>query len=171
MAPQIQAHPGGVTFLELKLKGGEPLPFQVPGSFVWLNIPSIHPLEWHPFSISSSPTDGPSWTHHIRSVHREEEGQIRPNEWTERLHALAGRANALETKVRRLPGTQRQVSAMAGGDAYRPWYNGQVYFDGPYGVEAFPAELGDAKDVVFIAAGAGVTKPLAHLLQVVGGAA
>ena len=50
------------------------------GQFVLLNIPALSTLEWHPFSISSSPGDDVT-THHIKA-----QGHY---SWTGRLLALA----------------------------------------------------------------------------------
>lgn len=30
-------------------------------SYIYLNIPGVSKLQWHPFSVSSSPYDGDSW--------------------------------------------------------------------------------------------------------------
>jgi NADPH oxidase len=49
------------------------------GQYVFLCIPAISSLEWHPFSISSAPDDD-EVTLHIRAL----------GDWTQRLHALAG---------------------------------------------------------------------------------
>ena len=38
-----------------------------PGEYVFLNAPALSALAWHPFTLSSSPTDGAS-THHIRAM-------------------------------------------------------------------------------------------------------
>eukprot|EP01063_Lacrimia_lanifica_P012438 TRINITY_DN1906_c0_g2_i1.p1 TRINITY_DN1906_c0_g2~~TRINITY_DN1906_c0_g2_i1.p1 ORF type:complete len:774 (+),score=321.41 TRINITY_DN1906_c0_g2_i1:51-2372(+) len=38
------------------------------GQFAFLNIPEISALEWHPFTLSSSPADGNRVTFHIKSM-------------------------------------------------------------------------------------------------------
>jgi len=44
------------------------------GQYVLINIPSIDTFAWHPFSISSAPSDEGPTTHHIKCMG--------PNEWT-----------------------------------------------------------------------------------------
>ena len=51
------------------------------GQYYFINIPSISTLEWHPFSISSSPEDF-NTTHHIKNMGSEQ--------WTGKLAQLAG---------------------------------------------------------------------------------
>jgi predicted ferric reductase len=29
----------------------------IHGQFIWMNIPSIHSLQWHPFTVASSPSN------------------------------------------------------------------------------------------------------------------
>ena len=36
------------------------------GQFAYLHFPTVSVLEWHPFTISSAPSDGRSITFHIR---------------------------------------------------------------------------------------------------------
>jgi len=55
------------------------------GQHVYLNVPAISALEWHPFSISSAAEDGVT-THHIKSRG--------PATFTGRLHALCANAAA-----------------------------------------------------------------------------
>jgi len=45
---------------------GKPLEHTV-AQYVFLNVPAISLLEWHPFTISSAPGDATT-THHIRKV-------------------------------------------------------------------------------------------------------
>ncbi|BBM98631.1 ferric-chelate reductase [Marchantia polymorpha subsp. ruderalis] len=52
-------------------------------SFVFLNVPSINRLQWHPFSVSSSPEDSP---HHMRLL-------IKPlGTWTRKLGEAVSKA-------------------------------------------------------------------------------
>ena len=55
------------------------------GQYVYINIPLISSLEWHPFTISSSPTDSVT-THHIKVM-----GGLNSGQWTAKLHKLAMR--------------------------------------------------------------------------------
>lgn len=52
------------------------------GQYAFINIPSITPLEWHPFTISSSPGDA-NVTFHIKNMGK--------NTWTARLARVYGR--------------------------------------------------------------------------------
>ena len=45
----------------------EPLPHLV-GQFVFINIPEISQIAWHPFTISSAPDFEPLTTHHIKCM-------------------------------------------------------------------------------------------------------
>ena len=74
------AHPGGVTELTF-----ERYDF-APGQYAFLNVPEISTLQWHPFTISSAPSDA-HVTHHIRAM-----GSLSgdgPRSFTAQLHALA----------------------------------------------------------------------------------
>lgn len=51
------------------------------GQYAFINIPSISPLEWHPFTISSSP-DETAITFHIKNMGK--------NTWTSRLARIYG---------------------------------------------------------------------------------
>jgi len=57
------------------------------GQYAFVNIPSITPLEWHPFTISSSPGD-PHVTFHIKNMGK--------NTWTARLARIYGRDSAVD---------------------------------------------------------------------------
>ncbi|KAJ2628789.1 hypothetical protein H4R22_003693 [Coemansia sp. RSA 1290] len=46
-------HPSNVIELKIERRG---MKFQV-GQFVYLNVPSISPLEWHPFTLTSAPEE------------------------------------------------------------------------------------------------------------------
>jgi len=59
------------------------------GQYAFLNIPSITPLEWHPFTISSTPGD-PNITFHIKDMGK--------NTWTARLARIYG-----SSKINSLP--------------------------------------------------------------------
>jgi hypothetical protein len=65
-------HANGVVALKLMRKDGLTMGYSA-GQFEWIQVPQIDPMDWHPFTISSSPTDQTGtasmiapWTHHIR---------------------------------------------------------------------------------------------------------
>ena len=65
-------------------KGEAPSPLtHLMGQYVYLNIPAVSSLEWHPFTISSSPVDSLT-THHIKVM-----GGVDSGQWTAKLHLLA----------------------------------------------------------------------------------
>jgi FAD-binding domain len=77
----------GVTKLSYTVKyhvkeGSRPMS-HLMGQYVYINIPAISSLEWHPFTISSAPVDAVS-THHIKVM-----GGLHGNQWTAKLHLLA----------------------------------------------------------------------------------
>jgi len=58
------------------------------GQYAFINIPSITPLEWHPFTISSSPGDA-TLTFHIKNMGK--------NTWTARLARIYGRDATIDS--------------------------------------------------------------------------
>ena len=50
-----------------------------PGDFVWILVPDVARLEWHPFTISSPPEREDTFTVHVRTV----------GDWTQRLYDRA----------------------------------------------------------------------------------
>lgn len=132
----------GIISLKLEKADNQPLWLQGPGMFVYLNIPAIDPLEWHPFSISSPPGLTTTWSHNIKAIfakqitQREDESY---HEWTEELYTLASNPHGPHP---------------------------QIFYDGPYGVSAFKDAGSPYKDeVVFVAGGIGITTPLSYLLD------
>lgn len=53
-------------------------------SFIFINIPSISPLEWHPFSVASSPLDETAITLYVKP--------FGITSWTQHLHTLVTRS-------------------------------------------------------------------------------
>ena len=98
------------------------------GQFVFLQVPAIATVEWHPFSISSAPADmAPGdllTTHHIRCV-----GDA---SFTGRLRALA----------RSIDGDGDALASLV------------VNVDGPYGL---PTEFERYDEILFVGGGIGVT--------------
>ena len=77
----------GVTKLAYTIKAhgkeGSRTMSHLMGQYVYINVPAISSLEWHPFTISSSPVDTVT-TNHIKVM-----GGLHSNQWTAKLHLLA----------------------------------------------------------------------------------
>jgi NAD(P)H-flavin reductase len=141
----IEACPDGVTRLDLAplddwLGRGTPFSFSC-GQYLYLNIPSLGPHEWHPFTISSCPADG-TVTCHVKAA-----PGPRDVTFTGKLHSLAlafeakkqeglvslGADGPVDQLLRGpdgkgLPGSgSRDVAGSSGGDPL------VVCVDGPYG--------------------------------------
>ena len=162
----------GVTRLTLSsafLSRARPL---YAGQYVWLNIPALSLLEWHPFTVSSPPaaarglvfedsqgsagalTQGEgTLTLHIKDMG--------VDTWTGRLAALVRAMSAAEEDGGRAGLIQAGAGAGAGGDAAPAHPRSlALSIDGPYG------RLGgveDARVLLLFAGGIGVT-PFAALL-------
>ena len=84
---RIGVHETGVTELSYTVMSKDrttshPL-CHLMGQYVYVNVPAVSSLEWHPFTISSSPTDSTT-THHIKVM-----GGLNGGQWTAKLHKLA----------------------------------------------------------------------------------
>jgi NAD(P)H-flavin reductase len=80
--------PGGITSLQfprVRADTGETFKFK-PGQYVFLCIPEISSLEWHPFSISSAPHED-LVTFHVRSL----------GDWTSKLANLVSTVSEFNT--------------------------------------------------------------------------
>jgi len=122
--------PGSI--LELRLKR-PPDFYYHPGDYGYLCIPKISQLQWHPFTLSSAPTE-PNYI----SVHMKKFGK-----WTSQVHQL------METT------STSQQSPQA------PYKAIPVYLDGPIGAPA--SSMMQADNVILIAAGIGITPFIAFL--------
>eukprot|EP00741_Cyanophora_paradoxa_P001273 tig00000475_g1230.t1 len=59
----MRVEPGGILRLEISRPGA---PITGPSQYVFLQVPAVRALEWHPFSASSGPSPDGSFTLHIR---------------------------------------------------------------------------------------------------------
>lgn len=119
-----------------------------PGDHVFINIPGVSLLEWHPFTVSSYSPEEATYSVHMRSMG--------PNTWTSR--AVRNAREALQAS-----GVQGDGQVYASGPEHAADIarNFLIKVDGPYG-QAHP--LDDYEQVILIAGGIGVT-PCAALLQ------
>jgi respiratory burst oxidase len=155
-----ELHPGGVLALRLErpalgagaVAGAGPMQFRA-GQYVRLACPELSRLEWHPFTISSAPSD-PGLTLHIKAL----------GDWTGELHARfravieargGGGGGGAQSDA---PGKSDEGDGEGGADPAR-WPT--IWVDGPWGspVQAFE----EFPVLVLVAAGIGVT-PMASVL-------
>lgn len=123
---RIGVHETGVTELSYTIMSKDrttshPL-CHLMGQYVYVNIPAVSSLEWHPFTISSSPTDSIT-THHIKVM-----GGLSGGQWTAKLHklAMALQANKAAAAV------TAAVTAAGAGAAGQSGQAGQLGSEGPY---------------------------------------
>ncbi|KAI0932076.1 hypothetical protein AcW1_000702 [Taiwanofungus camphoratus] len=153
---KVLVHPSGA--MELRIV--KPSFKYVPGQWLFIQVPDISGLQWHPFTITSAPED-PYVSVHIRQV----------GDWT---HALGERVGAGPSVVAAM--TQ---AAMKGSEKDDTIYGTRgdyveldstamsrslpvVRIDGPYGAPA--EDVFDVEVAVLIGAGIGVT-PFASILK------
>lgn len=67
-----------------------PLNYEM-GQYFFVNIPELSILQWHPFSISSAPSDSPLITHHIKNMGR--------HQWTGKLAKLVKKKTMSDSKT------------------------------------------------------------------------
>ena len=116
---------------------GAPAPLRHEmGQYVFLNVPAISKLEWHPFTISSAPGDRVT-THHIRSM-----GEL----------TFTGRLEALATEAAAAKGAEAAQQPAARGR--RGPTDLVVNVDGPYGL---PTEFERYDEILFVGGGIGIT--------------
>jgi predicted ferric reductase len=109
------------------------------GQYCYINIPQVSQLAWHPFTISSTPSDSATH-HHIKSM-----GQ---DQWTERLLLLV-----------------RGIESGHGGAEPSLAYLSRrlsVNIDGPYGIPLDPAPY---RCALLVAGGIGITPLYATFKQ------
>ncbi|KAJ3353313.1 hypothetical protein GGF32_003121 [Allomyces javanicus] len=134
---KVVLHPANVVELRIEKPSA---PRMRPGQYVWLNVPSVAPCQWHPFTLTSAPDDAycsvhmrvvGDWT---RSVAHACGVLFTDDDWT--APAVVGQAAAA-----RLP---------------------EIMMDGPYGAAAEDWMRYDV--VLLVGAGIGVT-PYASILK------
>eukprot|EP00931_Biecheleriopsis_adriatica_P034270 TRINITY_DN1980_c0_g1_i1.p1 TRINITY_DN1980_c0_g1~~TRINITY_DN1980_c0_g1_i1.p1 ORF type:complete len:761 (+),score=116.81 TRINITY_DN1980_c0_g1_i1:31-2313(+) len=79
---------GDITELCVRWPGSSRL--HSPGMFCWINCPQLSHVEWHPFSLSSSPADEIQ-SFHIKNM---DEPGSSANTWSGRLHGLVDSLSA-----------------------------------------------------------------------------
>jgi ferredoxin-NADP reductase len=101
-------------------------PSHYPGQYVFLNIPALDPLQWHPFTISSGPAADPSAPGASLTFHIKDMG---PKTWT---HDLADLALSLRggAGVSASPASLDQERKLRVAAGIGPV---SVSLDGPYG--------------------------------------
>ena len=150
------------------------------GQYVYINIPAISSLEWHPFTISSAPIDHVT-THHIKVM-----GGLKGNQWTAKLYqlvkslesAVAGdeEENSLSRRYYHGSAEEKSISHVGHRDANdvssclfpisSPFSKLLVNIDGPYGLSV-SHELHRYTHLLLVGGGIGVTplhSCLRHLL-------
>ncbi|GAA5971401.1 hypothetical protein JCM8115_000202 [Rhodotorula mucilaginosa] len=172
----VLLHPQGT----LELRFIKPSFRYKSGQWLFLNVPSISPFQWHPFTISSAPND-PYISIHVRQV----------GDWTQELADKLGCSDALadnlptsgfrKSSVLPLPvvesddlGDQNTISGAASLDA-GDFYDvtpaalvaagslPEIRVDGPFGAPT--QDVFNAEVAVLVAAGIGIT-PFASVLNI-----
>ncbi|KAF8319758.1 NADPH oxidase [Clavulina sp. PMI_390] len=152
---KVLVHPSGAIELRM-IKPGFRF---TPGQWVFIQVPSVSGLQWHPFSISSAPED-PYVSVTIRSA----------GDWTEAVSAEFGAGPAVVEALANatkfyevVSGSQSQLSLSANPN--QPQLGAGlpvVRMDGPYGApsqDVFHSDL-----AILVGAGIGVT-PFASILK------
>jgi NAD(P)H-flavin reductase len=126
----------------LSLLGSSSTMDYLPGQYCFLCVPAISTLCWHPFTLSSSPDEDDTFTHHIKAMPSNPKSSEKPDPsssltWTERLAMLA--------------------QASQNGGKSDPI---MLCVDGPYGN---PPPIERFSSVLLVAGGIGVTPMISHL--------
>ena len=149
----------------------------IMGQYVYINIPAISSLEWHPFTISSAPIDHVT-THHIKVM-----GGLKGNQWTAKLYQLVKSSefaavgdeeeNSLSTIFYHGNAEEKSMSRIRHRDANditsctipisSPFSKLLVNIDGPYGLSV-SHELHRYTHLLLVGGGIGVT-PLHSCLR------
>ena len=111
---RIGVHETGVTELSYTVMSKDrttshPL-CHLMGQYVYVNIPAVSSLEWHPFTISSSPTDSTT-IHHIKVM-----GGLNGGQWTAKLHKPAMTLHANKAVAAAVAVTVAGAAGQSGGE-------------------------------------------------------
>ena len=149
----------------------------IMGQYVYINIPAISSLEWHPFTISSAPIDHVT-THHIKVM-----GGLKGDQWTAKLYQLVKSSelaavgdeeeNSLSTIFYHGNAEEKSMSRIRHRNAKditscaipisSPFSKLLVNIDGPYGLSV-SHELHRYTHLLLVGGGIGVT-PLHSCLR------
>jgi predicted ferric reductase len=141
-----------------------------PGQYVFLNVPKLSPLQWHPFSISYVDEHAQSAEHFVPPHHVDDTLSSRKD--LIGLHILdAGKGtwtHELSQLVRNTMGTSSTFDENTTVSLHLHSSDGTlrdripIYIDGPYGSLSIP--LHEYTSVVLIAGGIGIT-PFASIIN------
>jgi len=151
---KVLVHPSGA--MELRIV--KPSFKYVAGQWLFVQVPDISGLQWHPFTITSAPED-PYVSVHIRQV----------GDWTQALGDRLGVGPSVVANMTQaaMKGTEKdEKTGMTRGDFVEIDSNNvtlpAIRIDGPYGAPA--EDVFSAEVAVLIGAGIGVT-PFASILK------
>lgn len=120
--------PGDITRIAFTIDGFS----YRPGQYVFVCVPGISVLEWHPLALSSAPGSSTA-TVHVKAVGR----------WSKQLHALAGEL----TQARSENAQEKPI---------------KVFFDGPYGEPMVDIQGSTYSHILLVAGGMGITPMLSQ---------
>ena len=149
---KVLVHPSGA--MELRII--KPSFKYTAGQWLFIQIPELSSLQWHPFTITSAPED-PYVSIHIRQV----------GDWTQGLGERVGVGPQVVASLTKaaMKGSEKQAEGTR-GDFVEIENNGRslpiVRIDGPYGAPA--EDVFDSEVAVLVGAGIGVT-PFASILK------
>jgi len=124
-----------------------------PGQYIFLCIPKLSLYQWHPFSISSSPTE--TCIHGNITVHAKVLG-----DWTQKLLDLAKDATAVTAASGSAGGESKLQQASTSGST-------SILFEGPLGDCQIDIEGKTYEHIVLCSGGIGITPMRSTLQQLV----
>ncbi|CAD6236060.1 unnamed protein product [Miscanthus lutarioriparius] len=114
-------YPGNVLSIHMK----KPQGFKYKsGMYLFVKCPEVSPFEWHPFSITSAPSDD-YLSVHIRTL----------GDWTSELRVLLGKACEAQVTSKKATLTRLETTVVADAQTEDTRFP-KVYIDGPYGAPA-----------------------------------